>query len=537
MNINYDILSIFLLIFIFYYLLFIISEKYKIIEGQDNSDTGSGDIMCYGNGEVNNRSPSLDFNRCSEWPFEFKSQASTTKQCLDGTTNCSEENKINNCCNQRAEMCQGNIKQNYNDWTCRGDSDIPKIDATELPRLCDENNTTDCWNSELRRGVPIGLEGCESDDGTCNLSNLPNDELRQNICCTNYALYKVAETVWGRPHLLSAANLKFNDFKSIKDVNPSDAEISLNEALDYLYQARQLSDNDRSIIETINDWSKEIQRPLGEEVCRGNINPIHDFPCEGLNKDFVSDSFIKKGSTSEECCINTGLCTGNTNSNEDVECPENTTVIEGKEGNNIEECCEADVKCTGNTNINQNYICPEPMIPKINSNEIYGTTKEECCRFADEKSYFEIDPVSENVTIYGTIIFNGDIFLSVGDKNSVKYINFINNFKKDIVKIINEDKKVIILENQVIVDRVYSGSVIVDFKIIPDQLTGISVSKDYFTYLLREEQYFSNIQLHSTGGLTNVKIVSWYNINLWPQWIWYFITTIITVLITIVIFV
>ena len=163
------------------------------------------------------------------------------------------------------------------------------------------------------------------------------------------------------------------------------------------------------------------------------------------------------------------------------------------------------------------------MITKANSNEIYGNTKEECCRFPDEKTYFEINPISENETIYGTIIFNGDILLSVGDKNSVKYINFINNFKKDIVKIINNDEKVAILEDQVIVNRVYSGSVIVDFKIIPDQLTGISVSKDYLTYLLREEQYFSNIQLHSTGGLTNVRIISWYNINFWPQWIWYFI--------------
>ena len=119
-NVNYDILCIFLLVFIFYYLLFIISEKYKIIEGQDNSNNELGDIMCYGNGEVNNQNPSLDFNRCSEWPFEFKNQASTTKQCLEGTANCSEESKINTCCNQRAQMCQGNIDPRYRDWTCKG---------------------------------------------------------------------------------------------------------------------------------------------------------------------------------------------------------------------------------------------------------------------------------------------------------------------------------------------------------------------------------------------------------------------------------
>ena len=133
---NYDIINILLIFFIFYYLLSIISEKYKkLIEGNDNSVTSS-DLMCEGN-QSDKYGPEDDFNRCSSWPFKFKTQSRTTKQCIDGTGNCSQKTKINSCCDQRAEMCQGNIDPKFNDWTCTGDNNIPKIDATELPRLCD----------------------------------------------------------------------------------------------------------------------------------------------------------------------------------------------------------------------------------------------------------------------------------------------------------------------------------------------------------------------------------------------------------------
>ena len=75
-------------------------------------------------------------------------------------------------------------------------------------------------------------------------------------------------------------------------------------------------------------------------MCRGNIDSSQDF-YDDLNKEYVSDSFIKKGSTSQTCCKITGMCTNNTNSNENVECPENTSIIDDKEGSTIEECCEA----------------------------------------------------------------------------------------------------------------------------------------------------------------------------------------------------
>ena len=285
---NYDIINILLIFFIFYYLLSIISEKYhKLIEGNDNSVTSSDVLWCEGN-QSDTYGPEDDFNRCSSWPFKFKTQSRTTKQCIDGTDNCSQKTKIINCCDQRAEMCQGNIDPKFNDWTCTGDNNIPKIDATELPRLCDSENTENCWEEGRIDEIPPGLNGCTINNGeTCNLSNLPNDELRQEICCTNYALYSIAETIWGRPHLLSVANLKFNDLKKIKDKQPEKVDDLLNEALDYLDQARKLSDEnqERSIIETINDWSKELNIEIGTGMCRGNIDPIENFPCTELNKE------------------------------------------------------------------------------------------------------------------------------------------------------------------------------------------------------------------------------------------------------------
>ena len=534
---NYDIINIFLIFFIFYYLLFIISDKYKnIIEGVNN-DTTSDMLMCEGN-QSDTYGPEDDFNRCSSWPFKFKTQSRTTKQCIDGSSNCSQKTKIMNCCDQRAEMCQGNIDQRFNDWTCTGDDNIPKIDATELPRLCDSENTENCWDEGRIDGTPPGLNGCSDIDETCNLSNLPNDELRQELCCTNYALYSIAETIWGRPHLLSVANLKFNDLKKIRETQPEKVNGLLNEALDYLNQARKLSDEDqeRSIIETINDWSRELNIELGSGMCRGNINPIEDFPCTDLNKEYNNDSFIIKGSISEECCIIMGMCSGNTNFNENVTCPDNTTVIQGKEGTTVDDCCENDIKCRGNENINLNYDCPEPMIPVYDSNNTYGNTKEICCRYPEEKHITEINPISEDETIKATLIFNGLFYESVGEEKSEKRVLFINNFKEDLLDILNKEKKISILLEQIIVKDIYQGSIMVDFEILPHNVTGLSISKDYFSYLLSNKTYFPIINLHTNGSVINVAVESWYNIKTWPKWFIYLIVSITTFMITMMIF-
>jgi len=527
MKLNYDIINIFLILFIFYYLLFIISQKYNFtLEGVTNA----GDLMCRGNSD-----PSDDFDTCSEWPFEYLRQAETTKQCIDGSGDCDYGTKIRNCCGQRAEMCQGNIDNSFSDWTCRGENDIPKMNATQLPHLCDVNSETECWDEGRYGGIPPGLDGCDSSVDTCNLSNLQSDELRQNICCTNSNLYSIGESMWGRPHFISAAILIFNEIRKIKNTRPSDVDELLNEALEHLHQAKELSDEDqkRAIIENYNDWSRELQRPIGIGMCRGNIDETDDFSCGGINKEFVNDSFIRLGSSIEECCIITGLCSGNTNSNEDVDCPESSNRIDEKEGTTIEECCSSDIKCRGNENIYINFNCPEPMVPIFNANETYGNTEEECCRFPGDINVEEMNYISEGETIRATLIFNGSFLISVGEEESSKRFLFETNFKKDIIDILNKDREVKILEEQININKIYKGSIMVDFEIIPHYFSNISISKEYFTYLLSERLFFPRIELKMAAPISDITIISWYNINHWPKWIWIVITSVITFFVSI----
>ena len=539
MNLNYDMISLFLIIFIFYYLLFVISNKYVIegndgIEGIENSLTTDtpGAIMC-----LDYDDPTHNFHTCLEWPFKYKSYASTEKQCIDGSDRCSEERKIRNCCDQRAEMCQGNIESHFQDFICRGENNIPKLDAVSLPRLCEEGNSGNCWNQGYPGETPPGLPGCSNTNGTCNLSDLGNEN-RQEICCTNSDIYEIAEKIWGRPHLITAAIVKYNDLKNIQDTESNEYYELLNEALSYLNQARDIGDDDdRNIIHTITDWSAELNQDLGTGVCRGNINRESDFPCLLFNppKQYINKAFITKGTTEEECCVVSGMCSGNTNSIENIECPENMHITNNMEGTTIEECCRGDIKCRGNTNINLNYDCPEPMIPIVDANNTFGTTKEECCRFPDDIHHSEIPPTFENETIKGTIVFNGDLLQSAGTEGSAKRILFETNFKEDIVDIFNKEGKINVLREQIFIKKIHSGSVIVDFEVSPHYSTGVSISKGYFSYLLSGKIYFPTIKLHTDGSVTNVSILSWYNINYWPTWIWYVIISIITFLITSVI--
>ena len=536
MNLNYDMISLFLIFFIVYYVLFIISNNY-VIEGVGNAEVSetvsSGALMC-----LNYDDHSNDFHKCNEWPFDYKTYASTTKQCLDGTDSCTEEAKINNCCRQKAEMCQGNIEPQFVDFICRGADNIPKLEAVSLPKLCDDDddNLDNCWDAGYPgQSIPPGLPGCDNTiEGSCNLSDL-SDGKRQEICCTNSGIFKLAEKIWGGPHLISAANLKYNDLRNIQDKESSEYDGLLNEALGYLNQARDIGGmDDRSIIETIRDWSSETNMDLGNGMCRGNINRDTDFPCLNFTqpKQYINKAFITKGTTEEECCVVSGMCSGNTYPVENVECPDNMKLLSNIEGTTIEECCEENIKCSGNTNINLNYDCPEPMIRLVDSNNIFGNSIKECCRFPDETHSTEISATFENETIQGTLIFNGDLIQSAGVDGSIKRISFEDDFKKDIITIFNKEQRINIREEQITINRIYSGSILVDFEVSPHYSTGVSISKEYFSYLLSEKLFFPTIKLHTNGGVSNVSIVSWYNINHWPSWIWYVIISIFTFLIT-----
>lgn len=539
MNLNYDMISLFLIFFIVYYVLFIISNNY-VIEGVGNAEVSetvsSGALMC-----LNYDDPSNDFHKCNEWPFDYKTYASTTKQCLDGTDSCTEEAKINNCCRQKAEMCQGNIAPQFVDYICRGENNILKIGAVSLPKLCDYEddgeNIDKCWDGGYPgQSNPPGLQGCDNMESTCNLRDI-SDEKRQEICCTRRQVYELGEQEWGVPYLISVANLKYNDVINIQDTESSEYSELLNGALSYLDQARDIGMDDRSVTATIEDWGKGVRMDLGNGMCRGNINRSTGFPCLTLTppKQYINNEFITKGTTEEECCVVSGMCSGNTFPIENVECPDNMKILSNIEGTTIEECCEENIKCSGNKNIYLNFDCSEPLVPVADSKNTFGNTSDKCCRFPDETHYTEISPTFENETIQGTLIFNGDLIQTAGMEGSTKRISFEDNFKEDICNVFNKEGKTNILVEQISINKIYSGSIIVDFEVVPDLTTAVSISKDYYSYLLSEKLYFPTLKLHTNGGVTNVSVFSWYNINHWPSWIWYVIISFITFLITVVI--
>ena len=527
-----DILNLFLITFILYYLI-----NGKVIEGNDpnegtdpsgtdssgtdssgtdSSGTSSTGVKCQGNTDT------MKDVGCSGYPLEYKNNVLTLNQCLDGTFTCEEEEKKMQCCTHRTETCQGNLDPS-NDIIC-DDGSWPKVDSSKLPSECQGSgdDNPDCWM-----------------DGKPSLSELPHDK-RQSICCTSRNDFILAEQYWGIPYLISKASKKYDDSKLIRANNlTEDADKLLNEALEILYEARGLDTVNRytTIPELIRDWGTEAGYPLGSGMCNGNIDKTEDVDCLVTNQVFVDNPFIQVGNSKEVCCKVSGLCSGNTNSAEDITCPEEMTLIPNEEGNSIAECCKGAIKCRGNPNINLNFKCPLPLIPVINSEEIVGSTKEKCCRHPDDKSEAELSHVSENETISGTLIINADFLSIAGLDGSGKRKIFTNNFKKDISNHINSKDKITISPEQIIINKVYKGSIIIDFQIIPDKGTSISITKEYFSYLLSEELLLPNIGYSTAGGVTNVKIVSWYNIEHWPNWVWYFMVGLITFLISLIILV
>mgnify|MGYP004337923591 FL=1 len=511
-----DILNLFLIIFILYYLI-----NGKVIEGNDPDDgtdssgTSSRGIKCQGNTDA---TKDVD---CSKYPLRFRNDVLIIDQCQDGTTTCEEIEKEGNCCIQRTEMCQGNLDSSR-DIIC-DDGSWPKVDSSIIPSECrgsgDEN--PNCWMV-----------------GKPSLSELTHSK-RQSICCTSRNDFILAEKYWGIPYLISKASKKYDDSKLIRGNGLiEDADKLLNEALEILHDARELDTINRyiTIPELIRDWGTESGHPLGTGMCNGNIDKTENVDCLATNQDFIDNPFIQVGNSKEKCCKITGLCSGNTNSAEDISCPQEMTLIPNEEGNSIAECCKGAIKCRGNENVNLNFNCPQPLIPVSNSEEVIGSTKEKCCRHPDDKSETELTHISENKTISGTIIINADFLSIAGLDGSGKRKIFENNFKKDISNHINSKNKINISSKQVVINKVYKGSIIIDFQIIPDKDTNISITKEYFSYLFSGKVLLPNIGYSTSGGVTNVKIISWYNIEHWPDWIWYFIVGVITFLISLIIF-
>ena len=227
------------------------------------------------------------------------------------------------------------------------------------------------------------------------------------------------------------------------------------------------------------------------------------------------------------------MCKGNTNSAEDIICPDGMTSLT-KKGSTIDDCCKGRITCRGNPNVNLNFNCPSPLIPVLDSENVVGNTKEECCRHPDEREESELKYTSTNETITGTLLINADFLQVAGLEGSEKRELFINNFKKDIIDHINSNNKVIILENQINVKKIYKGSIVVDFEIVPNIETKVSITKEYLSYLLSNDTLLPTIGYKTGGGITNLRVISWYNLNNWPQWIWYVIVITITSIILLI---
>lgn len=496
-----DFLNLFLIIIIIYYLL----RGKDIVEGSDNSNKCS------------------NFDTCKEYPYEYKSGGDTLgqDQCLDGSVNCDENEKIIRCCQNKTDVCQGNI-DSTKDIVCE-DGSWPKVDSNNIPYECDgsDDETENCWR-----------------EGGRSLSELTNEE-QQNICCTSRNDFLLAEQFWGIPYLISKASKSYDDSKILRnDGTIDEADELLNEALKMLHEAKELDTSGRygNIPSLINDWGNESGFHLGSGMCIGNIDQTTDIECPN-DQSYVDQPFIKTGSDTDTCCLVSGFCVGNTAGVGDISCPDGMTIKPGVvQGTTIEECCDREVTCRGNTNVNLNFNCPPPLIPVINSNTKKANTKEECCRHPEEKDETELEPTSMNETISGTVVINADLMQNAGAEGSSKRKIFINNFQEDISEYINNLNKLNLSPNQVIINKISRGSIIIDFKIIPDNITGISISKEYFSFIFNKEIPLPKIG-HSISSISNVRVISWYNLEYWPPWAWYVVVSIITFLIVLIIFV
>ena len=126
---------------------------------------------------------------------------------------------------------------------------------------------------------------------------------------------------------------------------------------------------------------------------------------------------------------------------------------------------------------------------------------------------------------------DNDFFQYAGADESSKRKIFITNIKEDISNYINQLNRINILPDQIIITKVYSGSIIIDLKIIPDSTTGISITKEYFSYIFSNPVTLPNVGVSTDGTISNVKIISWFNIEHWPEWIWYVIVITLTTII------
>ena len=483
----------------------------KTIEGNSNEQ-----IKCIGNTDT-----SIPDISCSSYPLIYKDGVNEINRCPDNSNTCSEIEEKKQCCKNVTSVCQGNLI--FTDDIVCDEGSWPKVNSEVIPTQCEGrgNDPEECW-------MP----------GKKDLKEMEHEE-QQELCCTSRSDFNIAERVWGVPYYINKASKIYSDSKILRDSNNEIAANSLlNEALEQLYEARSLDDpNDPQydIPRLINLWSTESGFPIGSGMCKGNIDKASDINCSITNKVDIDQPFIEIGSNVQKCCKVTGKCSGNTNSLEDIICPDGYLVKENTFGSTVNECCDEKIRCKGNSSVHLNFKCPPPLIPVLNSEQVIGKTKKKCCRNPDDKEESELIIVSENETISGTLILNSQLYEIAGTKGSEKRVIFENNFKEDIAKLFNKSGKISISSEQIIINEIYNGSIIINFKIIPNN--GVSVTKEYFSYILSKKVLLEKLDIETMGGVTDVQITSWQNIEYWPDWIRMVIIFILTIFMSFLLFV
>ena len=227
--------------------------------------------------------------------------------------------------------------------------------------------------------------------------------------------------------------------------------------------------------ELTNDFENRIGFAGCSRVlnCKDNTNNGQPLTSESIQADFITDpdsvqAIFTTGSGDSRILDPTKL----PNANGAFECPEPSSLRLGAEnitGWSSETCCIQQGLCSGNDpslpNPQPDIVCPEGQVIKTrlvgNKLEpIVGRSVEVCC-----------EPPQEPTV---TLSFDVDNFQQVaGAEDSITRTTFVDNFRNDLVDILNnsasiQESGIVITNEMITILNIEEGSVIVTFKINRD---------------------------------------------------------------------
>tara|TARA_Y100001958_G_scaffold159952_1_gene164609 strand:- start:6878 stop:9799 length:2922 start_codon:yes stop_codon:yes gene_type:complete len=136
--------------------------------------------------------------------------------------------------------------------------------------------------------------------------------------------------------------------------------------------------------------------------CKGNTDPENNFDCGENRTDKINPEPCPSGGCNYNTCCEerTGYCGNNTDPSENFSgtCPEPSVLVPNKQGNTIEDCCLTSGQCFENDD-SEDFDCEsENMTDKSNPEPCpeSGCTKEVCCNTVSRKCTGNTDS-SKNV--------------------------------------------------------------------------------------------------------------------------------------------